>query len=89
MTRTKNNTQINTKPRRTPRRNIHLEKNIFVFFDRSFFIWFFICNFFKKILQEMLIYRLGTVNDIYWGFKPVLSYNKPHTFSAFSEKKKK
>ena len=26
----------------------------------------------------MLSYRLGTVNDFYWGFKPVFRYNKPH-----------
>ena len=37
----------------------------------------------------MLSYRLGTVNDFHWGFKPVLSYSKPHTFSTFLEKKKK
>jgi len=24
----------------------------------------------------MLSYRLGTVNDFHWGFKPVLSYSK-------------
>jgi len=30
----------------------------------------------------MLCYRLGTVNDFHWGFKPVLSYSKPHTFST-------
>ena len=30
----------------------------------------------------MLSYRLGTVNDFHWGFKPVLSYSKPHTFST-------
>jgi len=30
----------------------------------------------------MLSYRLGTVNDFHWGFKPVLSYIKPHTFST-------
>ena len=30
----------------------------------------------------MLSYRLGTVNDLHWGFKPVLSYSKPHTFST-------
>ena len=29
----------------------------------------------------MLSY-LGTVNDFHWGFKPVLSYSKPHTFST-------
>ena len=31
----------------------------------------------------MLSYRLGTVNDFHWGFKPVLSYSKPYTFSTF------
>ena len=30
----------------------------------------------------MLSYRLGTVNDFHWEFKPVLSYSKPHTFST-------
>jgi len=39
----------------------------------------------------MLRYRLGTVNDFHWGFKPVLSYRKPHTFSTFfgEEKERK
>ena len=27
----------------------------------------------------MLSYRLGTVDDFHWEFKPVLSYSKPHT----------
>jgi len=27
----------------------------------------------KLFLQEMLRYRLGTVNDLHWGFKPVLT----------------
>jgi len=31
----------------------------------------------------MLRYRLGSVNDFKWEFKPVLSYSKPHTFSTF------
>jgi len=31
---------------------------------------------------RMLSYQLGMVNDFHWEFKPVLSYNKPHTFSA-------
>ena len=25
----------------------------------------------------MLSYRLGTINDFHWEFKPVLSYSKP------------
>ena len=33
----------------------------------------------------MLSYRLGTVNDFHWEFKPVLSYSKPHTFSTFRQ----
>ena len=37
----------------------------------------------------MLSYRLSTVNDFHWEFKPVFSYSKPHTFSTFLEKKKK
>jgi len=39
----------------------------------------------------MLSYRLGTVKDFHWEFKPVLSYRKPHTFSTFfgEEKRKK
>jgi len=39
----------------------------------------------------MLSYRLGTVNDFHWGFKPVLSYSKPTTFSTFlgEEKERK
>jgi len=38
----------------------------------------------------MLSYRLGTVNDFHWEFKPVLSYGKPHTFSTlFGEEKER
>ena len=39
----------------------------------------------------MLSYRLGTVNDFHWGFKLVLSYSKPYTFSTFfgEEKERK
>jgi len=38
----------------------------------------------------MLNYRLGTVNDFLWEFKPVLSYSKPHTFSTlFGEEQEK
>ena len=36
----------------------------------------------------MLSYRLGTVNDFQWEFKPVLSYRIPHTFlTCFGEEK--
>ena len=31
----------------------------------------------------MLSYRLGTVNDFHWVFKPVFRYSKPHTYSTF------
>ena len=37
----------------------------------------------------MLRYRLGTIKDFHWVFKPVLSYRKPHTFSAFFLEKKR
>jgi len=37
-----------------------------------------------------VIYRLCTVNDFHWEFKPVLSYSQPHTFSTpFGEEKRK
>jgi len=36
----------------------------------------------------MLRYRLGTVNDFHWGFKPVLNYSKPHTFSTLIEEER-
>ena len=36
----------------------------------------------------MLSYRLGTVNDFHWEFKPVLSYSKPYTFITFFEDEK-
>ena len=31
----------------------------------------------------MLNYRLGTVNEKPWGFKPVFRCSKPHTYSTF------
>jgi len=39
----------------------------------------------------VLSYRLGTVIDFNWEFKPVLSFSKPHTFSTFfgEEKERK
>ena len=36
----------------------------------------------------MLNYRLGTVNEKQWGFKPVFGCSKPHTFSTFSGQEK-
>jgi len=38
----------------------------------------------------MLSYRLGTVNDFHWEFKPVFRYSKPHTYATFiGEEKEK
>jgi len=38
----------------------------------------------------MLSYRLDTVNDFHWEFKPVFSYSKPDNFSTFfGEEKEK
>jgi len=54
------------------------------------FFCVFILNFqlLKGLLQKMLNYRLGTVNEKHWGFKPVF---RCFTFSTFSgeEKEKK
>ena len=36
----------------------------------------------------MLNYRLGTVNEKHWVFKPVFRCSKPHTFSTFSGEEK-
>jgi len=36
----------------------------------------------------MLNYRLGTVNEKHWGFKPVFHCSKPHSFSTFSGEEK-
>jgi len=36
----------------------------------------------------MLKYRLGTVNEKQWGFKPVFRCSKHHTFSTFSGEEK-
>jgi len=33
-------------------------------------------------------YRLGTVNDLHWGFKPGLSLSKPHSFTIYYRRKK-
>ena len=30
----------------------------------------------------MVNYRLGTVNEKHWGFKPVFRCSKPHTYST-------
>jgi len=59
-----------------------------VFF--GFFWGFFIFNFqlLKGLLQKMFNYRLGTVNEKHWGFKPVFRCSKPHTFSTFSGEEK-
>jgi len=72
-------------------RNRHLEKlYCCVFRILIFFYFLFYWEFPKRILQEMLSYRLGTVNDFHLEFKPVLSYSKPQTFSTcFVEEKER
>jgi len=36
-----------------------------------------------KIISPRIVgYRLGTVNEPYYVFKPVISYRKPHTYST-------
>jgi len=49
--------------------------------DFSIFIFYF--RFLKKNSPRNVGLRLGTVNDFYWAFKPVLSSRQPHTFSTF------
>jgi len=89
MARTKTNTRKDTKTLTTSWRNRHLDKLYFCVF--RIFIFYFLFIEFLFIIQEMLSYRLGTVNDFHWEFKPVLSYSKPHTFSTFfvEEKERK
>jgi len=74
-------THNNTKTRRTPWRNRHLEeKNIFVF--RILYIYNFFNDFYKKCFITALV-RSMPCNAV---FQPVLSYySKPHTFSTFFE----
>jgi len=55
-----------------------IQKKYYIF---GFYLLYFLL-FIKWFLQEMLSYILGTANDFYWGFKPVWSYSKPHTFST-------
>jgi len=59
-------------------------KEITIFCVFRIFLGFFIFNFqlLKGLLQNMLNYRLGTVNEKHWGFKPVFRCSKPYTFST-------
>ena len=70
------NTQ-NTKTQQT------FKINYFCVFQIFIYLWFL-----KWFLQKMLSYRLGTVNDFHWKFKPVSIYSKPHTFSTLFEEEK-
>jgi len=66
-------------------------KHIFLCFsDFSFFIFFFIDNFLKDSPRNVEL-PPWYGHDFHWGFKPVLSYSKPHTFSTFfgEEKERK
>jgi len=49
---------------------------------------FSIFNYLKDFSKKMLNYRLGTVNEKHWGFKPVFRCSKPHTFLTFSGEEK-
>ena len=51
--------------------------------------WILFLNFLKWNIQEMLSYRLGTVNDFHWRFKPVFHYSKPHIYSTLIGKEYK
>ena len=70
MARTKTNIEQKiTKTRRTQSKTDIQNKHYLCFSDFSIFIFYL--WFLKWFLQEMLSYRLGTVNDFHWGFKPV------------------
>jgi len=78
--RTYQNTEY-TKTQQTLGNNYFLCFRIFLFFMFNF-------QLFKGLLQKMLNYRLGTVNEKHWGFKPVFRCSKPHTFTTFSGEEK-
>ena len=88
MARTKTNTQNKTKTRRTPWRDRHLENTIFCVFQLFLFLFYFYLLFLEWFLNEMLSYRIGTVHDFHWEFKPVLSYSKLHIFLTFLREEK-
>jgi len=67
MARTQKNTQNNTKTQNTKTQQKFRKTTIFVFFGCFCFYFIFIYNFVKKF-QEILSYRLGTVNDFDWTF---------------------
>jgi len=85
MARTK--THITSQTRSIQRRNIHKEITIFCVF-RIFLFFIFNFQLLKGLLQKMLNYRLGTVNEKHWGFKKVFRCSKPYTFSTFSGEEK-
>ena len=80
MARTKTHRSQNTEYTKTQQT---LTINYFCVF--RIFLFFIIFNFqlLKGLLQKMLNYRLGTVNEKHLGFKPVFRCSKPHTFSTF------
>ena len=68
---------VQKRTHRTTQKNVQQHDatyiyNNFIFMSFGFFVFYFLfyLNFLKWILQEMLSYRLGTVNDFYWEFSP-------------------
>jgi len=53
---------VHNKTRSIQRRNRHLEKKYFMFFG-FFYFFIFIFQLLKGLFQNMLNYRLGTVNE--------------------------
>jgi len=85
MARTKTH---RTSQTRSIQRRIH--KEIFFCVFRIFLFFIFNFQLLKGFLHKMLNYRLGTVNEKHWGFKPVFRCSKPHTYSTlFGEENKK
>jgi len=86
MARTKTNTRNDTNSYNIMTQQTFRQTIFLCFSDFSFFYSIFIDNFLNEFSKKC--YRLGTVNDFYWEFKPVLSYSKPHTFSTFFKEEK-
>ena len=72
-TMTKWPVQKHPQTRSIQRRNTHKEITILLYF----FIFYF--QLLKGLLKKMLNYRLGTVNEKHWGFKPVFRCSKPQS----------
>jgi len=79
MARTKTNTQNNTKTCKTPRRNRHFRKQLFLWFWDFYFFFSFL--FIISLRNFTLPPWYGQCLSL--EFKPVFRYSKPHTYLTF------